>query len=211
MLPRMEIRHTSEQTSGQIYVPRVNLLLLVVVLILVWSFRTSSSLSHAYGISVFGTMVVSSTLAAIVIRPGAAPVRIGDVAQLRTDALTRYGAVTRDGAGEAVEGIVVALRGADASTLVNVSRTSPGPGGDSRVSAVSAVSAHRRKTSPERVESSGIFPPTRISQRPLRRATYPTLKNGAESSPAVAATGAISQAQAPAIPSAGAIPTSQPI
>ncbi len=68
LLPRMEIRHTSEQTSGQIYVPRVNLLLLVVVLILVWSFRTSSSLSHAYGISVFGTMVVSSTLAAIVIR-----------------------------------------------------------------------------------------------------------------------------------------------
>lgn len=68
LLPRMEIRHTSEQTSGQIYVPRVNLLLLVVVLILVWSFRTSSSLSHAYGISVFGTMVVSSLLAAIVIR-----------------------------------------------------------------------------------------------------------------------------------------------
>ncbi len=68
LLPRMEIRHTSEQTSGQIYVPRVNLLLLVVVLILVWSFRTSSSLSHAYGISVFGTMVVSSMLAAIVIR-----------------------------------------------------------------------------------------------------------------------------------------------
>ncbi|MCO5091453.1 potassium transporter Kup [Bosea sp. (in: a-proteobacteria)] len=68
LLPRMEIRHTSEQTSGQIYVPRVNLLLLVVVLILVWSFRTSSSLSHAYGISVFGTMVVSSLLASIVIR-----------------------------------------------------------------------------------------------------------------------------------------------
>ncbi|WP_449254831.1 potassium transporter Kup [Bosea sp. (in: a-proteobacteria)] len=68
LLPRMEIRHTSEQTSGQIYVPRVNLLLLVVVLILVWSFRSSSSLSHAYGISVFGTMVVSSLLASIVIR-----------------------------------------------------------------------------------------------------------------------------------------------
>ncbi|HEY9240083.1 MAG TPA: efflux RND transporter permease subunit, partial [Burkholderiaceae bacterium] len=58
----------------------------------------------------------------IVIRSGAAPVRIGDVAQVRTDALTRYGAVTRDGAGEAVEGIVVALRGADASTLVQAIR-----------------------------------------------------------------------------------------
>jgi len=68
LLPRMEIRHTSEHTSGQIYIPRLNWLLLVVVLILVWAFKTSSNLSHAYGISVFGTMVVSSLLAFIVIR-----------------------------------------------------------------------------------------------------------------------------------------------
>lgn len=61
-------------------------------------------------------------LAAIVVRAGPAPVRIGDVAQVRTDALTRYGAVTRDGEGEAVQGIVVALRGADASTLVKAIR-----------------------------------------------------------------------------------------
>ncbi len=67
LLPRMDIRHTSEHTSGQIYIPRINLLLLVVVLILVWTFRSSSNLSHAYGISVFGTMVVSSLLAFIVI------------------------------------------------------------------------------------------------------------------------------------------------
>ncbi len=68
LLPRLEIRHTSEHTSGQIYIPRINWLLLVIVLILVWSFRTSSNLSHAYGIAVFGTMVVSSLLAFIVIR-----------------------------------------------------------------------------------------------------------------------------------------------
>jgi len=68
LLPRMEIRHTSEHTSGQIYIPRLNWLLLVVVLILIGSFKTSSNLSHAYGISVFGTMVVSSLLAFIVIR-----------------------------------------------------------------------------------------------------------------------------------------------
>jgi len=49
---------------------------------------------------------------------GTPPVRLGDVAEIRTDGLTRYGAVSRDGANEAVEGIVVALRGADASTLV---------------------------------------------------------------------------------------------
>ncbi|CAN7474171.1 potassium transporter Kup [Bosea sp. LjRoot90] len=68
LLPRLEIRHTSEHTSGQIYIPRINWMLLVVVLVLVWSFRNSSNLSHAYGIAVFGTMVVSSLLAFIVIR-----------------------------------------------------------------------------------------------------------------------------------------------
>ncbi len=49
-------------------------------------------------------------------------VRVGDVAAVRTEGLTRYGAVSRDGQGEAVEGIVVALRGADASTLVKAVR-----------------------------------------------------------------------------------------
>ncbi|MBS0381779.1 MAG: efflux RND transporter permease subunit [Proteobacteria bacterium] len=49
---------------------------------------------------------------------GGIPVRIGDVATVETGALTRYGAVTRDGAGEAVEGLVVSLRGADASKTV---------------------------------------------------------------------------------------------
>ncbi|AMJ63704.1 potassium transport protein Kup [Bosea sp. PAMC 26642] len=68
LLPRLEIRHTSEHTSGQIYIPRINWLLLLIVLLLVWSFRSSSNLSHAYGIAVFGTMVVSSLLAFIVIR-----------------------------------------------------------------------------------------------------------------------------------------------
>ncbi len=53
---------------------------------------------------------------------GTAPVRLGDVAQVRIEGVTRYGAVTRDGAGEAVEGIVVALRGADASALVKAIR-----------------------------------------------------------------------------------------
>lgn len=51
------------------------------------------------------------------LRDGVA-VRVGDVAQVGYGALTRYGAVTRDGAGEAVEGLVVGLRGADASQTV---------------------------------------------------------------------------------------------
>lgn len=46
------------------------------------------------------------------------PVRVGDVAEVRYGALTRYGAVTRDGEGEAVEGLVVGLRGADAQRVV---------------------------------------------------------------------------------------------
>lgn len=69
-----------------------------------------------------GALRTPEDIAGIVVRSGAAPVRIGDIAQVRTDALTRYGAVTRDGRGEAVEGIVVALRGADASTLVKAIR-----------------------------------------------------------------------------------------
>ncbi len=69
-----------------------------------------------------GALRSPEDIAGIVVRPGATPVRIGDIAQVRTDALTRYGAVTRDGHGEAVEGIVVALRGADASTLVKAIR-----------------------------------------------------------------------------------------
>jgi len=50
------------------------------------------------------------------------PVRIGDIAAVRTDGLTRYGAVTRDGVGEAVEGLVVGLRGANAAEVVKLVR-----------------------------------------------------------------------------------------
>ncbi|NII11374.1 CusA/CzcA family heavy metal efflux RND transporter [Oleiagrimonas sp. C23AA] len=50
------------------------------------------------------------------------PLRVGDLAQVSYGSLTRYGAVTRDGAGEAVEGLVVGLRGADASKVVDAVR-----------------------------------------------------------------------------------------
>jgi cobalt-zinc-cadmium resistance protein CzcA len=58
-----------------------------------------------------GAVVVKSTSSGVV--------RVGDVAAVRTGALTRYGAVTRNGKGEAVEGLVLALRGADASKVVD--------------------------------------------------------------------------------------------
>jgi KUP system potassium uptake protein len=67
LLPRMEIKHTSAEHSGQIYLPRVNLLLFVGVIILVALFKSSSSLASAYGIAVTTAMVVDSLLAFIVI------------------------------------------------------------------------------------------------------------------------------------------------
>jgi len=67
LLPRLEIRHTSETQVGQIYMPRVNALLLVGVLLLVALFRSSSALASAYGIAVTGTMVVTAMMAFIVI------------------------------------------------------------------------------------------------------------------------------------------------
>ena len=67
LLPRLEIRHTSEALVGQIYMPRVNTLLLVGVLLLVALFRSSSALASAYGIAVTGTMVVTALMAIVVV------------------------------------------------------------------------------------------------------------------------------------------------
>jgi KUP system potassium uptake protein len=67
LLPRLEIRHTSESQFGQIYIPRVNLILLIGVLLLVVQFRSSGALASAYGIAVTGTMVVTAIMAFIVV------------------------------------------------------------------------------------------------------------------------------------------------
>jgi KUP system potassium uptake protein len=67
LLPRLEIRHTSESFAGQIYMPRVNTFLLVGVLLLVGLFRTSSALAGAYGIAVTGTMLVTALLLFVVV------------------------------------------------------------------------------------------------------------------------------------------------
>ncbi|WP_442756436.1 potassium transporter Kup [Methylocystis sp. JAN1] len=68
LLPRLEITHTSEKQEGQIYIARVNRLLLLGVLLLVIAFRSSSALASAYGIAVTGTMVVTTALAFVVVR-----------------------------------------------------------------------------------------------------------------------------------------------
>nr|WP_245515810.1 potassium transporter Kup [Oharaeibacter diazotrophicus] len=67
LLPRLESRHTSETQAGQIYLPRVNWVLLAGVLALVVFFRSSTALANAYGISVTGEMVMSSLLAFVVV------------------------------------------------------------------------------------------------------------------------------------------------
>src|SRR3954454_24069108 len=67
LLPRFEIRHTSEAHSGQIFIPRINQLLLVAVVLLVLLFRSSTALASAYGISVTGTMVVTAMMGFVVI------------------------------------------------------------------------------------------------------------------------------------------------
>ncbi len=61
-LPRLRILHTSARAEGQIYIPFVNWLLLVLVILLVLGFETSSNLAAAYGISVTGTMLITTCM-----------------------------------------------------------------------------------------------------------------------------------------------------
>ena len=65
-IPRMQIKHTSSDTIGQIYVPYINWLLMVLVLAVVLIFRSSTALATAYGISVSGTMLIDTLLLALV-------------------------------------------------------------------------------------------------------------------------------------------------
>ncbi len=68
LLPRMEVRRTSETQSGQIFLPQVNSFLMVGVLVLVLVFQNSDNLTNAYGLAVTGTMIVTTVLAYIVAR-----------------------------------------------------------------------------------------------------------------------------------------------
>jgi len=68
LLPRFEIQHTSETQSGQIFMPRVNLLIALGVMLLVIGFGESSSLASAYGISVTGEMLMTTILLFVVMR-----------------------------------------------------------------------------------------------------------------------------------------------
>ena len=67
-VPRMKVRHTSDSEIGQIYMPLVNWTLLVLVIAVVLAFKKSENLAAAYGIAVTTTMIVTTFLAAIVMR-----------------------------------------------------------------------------------------------------------------------------------------------
>jgi KUP system potassium uptake protein len=66
--PRFDIRHTSARHMGQIYLPRMNMLLFIGVVILVLVFKTSSNLAAAYGIAVTGTILITTCLITLVAR-----------------------------------------------------------------------------------------------------------------------------------------------
>jgi len=66
-IPRLRIIHTSSSAAGQIYIPVVNWALMVMVILLVLSFQTSSNLAAAYGIAVTGAMLIDTCLLAVVL------------------------------------------------------------------------------------------------------------------------------------------------
>jgi KUP system potassium uptake protein len=66
-IPRLRIQHTSEAAVGQIYIPVVNWMLLVMVILLVLFFQNSSNLAAAYGIAVTGAMFIDTCLLTVVL------------------------------------------------------------------------------------------------------------------------------------------------
>jgi KUP system potassium uptake protein len=68
VFPRVRVRHTSEQTEGQIYLPEINWMIAVASIALVLAFRSSTGLAAAYGIAVSGSMTITSFMFALVAR-----------------------------------------------------------------------------------------------------------------------------------------------
>jgi KUP system potassium uptake protein len=67
-LPRMAIRHTSRETIGQIYIPSINWMLMVCTIATVIGFGSSTALATAYGVSVTGTMLITSFMLIVAMR-----------------------------------------------------------------------------------------------------------------------------------------------
>ncbi|EPZ14790.1 hypothetical protein M622_04870 [Thauera terpenica 58Eu] len=86
-LPRVRILHTSDRERGQIYIPSVNWLMLLSVVLLVLEFRSSAALAAAYGIAVSGTMIITTVLTTFVTLAAPARFRLPIVAGLGLFAL----------------------------------------------------------------------------------------------------------------------------
>ncbi len=67
LIPRLKINHTSASAAGQIYIPVINWMLMVMVILLVFGFRTSTNLAAAYGIAVTGAMLIDTCLLVVVL------------------------------------------------------------------------------------------------------------------------------------------------
>jgi KUP system potassium uptake protein len=67
LMPRLKIEHTSASAAGQIYIPVINWALMVMVLLLILTFRASSNLAAAYGIAVTGTMFISTFMLGVLV------------------------------------------------------------------------------------------------------------------------------------------------
>ena len=96
-LPRFDVRHTSAQVRGQVYLPAVNTILLVLVVAAVLGFRSSDNLAAAFGIAVSGTMLITTLLLLVVARR-----------------LWRWSAAALTAFGVAFVGIDIAFFGANA-------------------------------------------------------------------------------------------------
>ena len=66
-IPRLSIRHTSDEHHGQIYIPLINWALMIAVIVLVLTFRNSSNLASAYGIAVTGAMLIDTALMGVLL------------------------------------------------------------------------------------------------------------------------------------------------
>lgn len=90
-LPRVRVLHTSDHEQGQIYVPSVNWLMLLAVIALVLSFKSSGALAAAYGIAVSGTMIITTLLMGIVVWLGVRTWRRTTLAALAGFLLLEFG------------------------------------------------------------------------------------------------------------------------
>jgi KUP system potassium uptake protein len=89
-LPRVRILHTSDRERGQIYIPAVNWLMLVSVVVLVLEFGSSSALAAAYGIAVSGTMIITTILTIFLVLAAPSRFRLPLLAALGVFALLEF-------------------------------------------------------------------------------------------------------------------------